>query len=136
MDCEWVNTHLIHSSQHKPAHKTSYCSHDLSPPPLLINPTEDGSEIKTTRVVTTKMTTKETTLNGEEAEVEEADEDDERPASPQDAGLRSASSAEASPTKDATSPSKKKDKDKDKKKKFRTPSFLKIRKDKEKKADS
>ncbi|XP_033633381.1 alpha-adducin-like isoform X1 [Asterias rubens] len=95
---------------------------------VIITKGADGSEIKTTRVVTTKFTTKETTLNGDEAEVEEGEEDDERAASPQDAALRSASSAEASPTKDATSPSKK-SKDKQKKK-FRTPSFLKKKKEK------
>ncbi|XP_022086694.1 gamma-adducin-like isoform X2 [Acanthaster planci] len=106
---------------------------------VVVTKGEDGSEITTTRVVTTTLTTKETTLNGEEAEAEaepeEGEEEDERAASPsQEAGVRSASSAEASPTKDATSPSKKKDKDK--KKKFRTPSFLKSKKDKKEKAES
>ncbi|XP_038071158.1 alpha-adducin-like isoform X2 [Patiria miniata] len=103
---------------------------------VVVTKGEDGSEVTTTRVVTTKMTTKETTLNGDEAEAEaeEGEEDDERAASPsQEAGVRSASSAEASPTKDATSPSKKKDKGK---KKFRTPSFLKSKKDKKEKAES
>lgn len=96
---------------------------------------EDGKEITTTKVVTT-IKSKETTFNGD-AEDKDADQEKEENDGEKDAdeadeegdelGEGEVGSAGASPTKEAQSPTKKK-------KKFRTPSFLK--KKKERKTES